>query len=79
MAKLTGFRGMNKWASMTTLQLVGIDLPIALNSEPMATLRANIRAGRRPECKTCVCSMWRDPENIGESSQAARFASEASA
>jgi Fe-coproporphyrin III synthase len=42
----------------------GVDLPLALNSEPMAKLRANIRAGERSECNTCVCSMWRDPEAI---------------
>ena len=24
-------------------------------------LRGDIRAGMRAECKTCVCSMWRDP------------------
>ena len=36
------------------------DLPGALNSGPMAALRQEIRAGRRAECKTCVCSMWRD-------------------
>jgi hypothetical protein len=35
-------------------------LPGALNSGPMAALRQEIRAGRRAECKTCVCSMWRD-------------------
>jgi Fe-coproporphyrin III synthase len=55
------------------------DLSAALNSHPMATLRANIHAGKRLECKTCVCSMWRDPQNIGASIHAARFASEASA
>ena len=33
----------------------------ALNGDGMAALRAHIRAGVRPECKTCVCSMWRDP------------------
>jgi MoaA/NifB/PqqE/SkfB family radical SAM enzyme len=33
----------------------------ALNGERMTALRAQIRAGMRPECKTCVCSMWRDP------------------
>lgn len=27
---------------------------------PMTSLRRDIRAGRRAECKTCVCSMWRD-------------------
>ena len=41
------------------------DLSAALNSQPMATLRANIRAGGRVECKTCVCSMWRDPARFG--------------
>jgi Fe-coproporphyrin III synthase len=45
------------------------DLSAALNGEAMATLRANIRAGKRLECRTCVCSMWRD---------SARFALEAS-
>jgi hypothetical protein len=40
-------------------------LPEALNTEPMAALRAIIRAGNRPECKTCVCSMWREPQNAG--------------
>jgi Fe-coproporphyrin III synthase len=55
------------------------DLSAALNSHPMATLRANIHGGKRSECKTCVCSMWRDPQNIGASIHAARFASEASA
>jgi MoaA/NifB/PqqE/SkfB family radical SAM enzyme len=36
-------------------------LSIALNGESMSALRADIRAGMRTECKTCVCSMWRDP------------------
>jgi MoaA/NifB/PqqE/SkfB family radical SAM enzyme len=38
----------------------GTDLLAALDGEPMSALRAEIRAGKRPECKTCVCSMWRD-------------------
>jgi len=42
----------------------------ALNGERMMALRSSIRDGARAECKTCVCSMWRDPH---------RFASEASA
>jgi Fe-coproporphyrin III synthase len=54
----------------------GVDLPIALNSEPMTKLRADIHAGARPECKTCVCSMWRDPENIRASTYVAKFAAE---
>lgn len=36
------------------------DLEGMLNSAPMMQLRADIRAGRRPECKACVCSMWRE-------------------
>jgi MoaA/NifB/PqqE/SkfB family radical SAM enzyme len=32
-----------------------------LESAPMRALRADIRAGRRPECVRCVCSLWRDP------------------
>jgi MoaA/NifB/PqqE/SkfB family radical SAM enzyme len=33
----------------------------ALESEPMAALRAEIRDGARAECKRCVCAMWREP------------------
>jgi MoaA/NifB/PqqE/SkfB family radical SAM enzyme len=36
-------------------------LPGVLNGDRMTQLRAAIRDGRRAECKTCVCSMWRDP------------------
>lgn len=54
----------------------GMDLPIALNSGPMAKLRANIRAGERSECKTCVCSMWRDPLEFEAASDSPRFAVE---
>ena len=32
----------------------------ALNRADMVALRATIQAGGRPECKTCVCSMWRE-------------------
>ena len=38
----------------------GRDLEEALNGGAMTALRRDIRAGRRAECKTCVCSMWRD-------------------
>ncbi len=34
-----------------------------LNGAGMAALRSAIRAGQRSECKTCVCSLWRDPGN----------------
>jgi len=40
------------------------DLSAALNSHPMAALRSSIRAGERAECKTCVCSMWRDTDHF---------------
>lgn len=54
-------------------------LPHALNEEPMTQLRAGIRAGMRQECKTCVCFMWRDSQNINTSARAPRIASETSA
>jgi Fe-coproporphyrin III synthase len=45
-----------------TLRAVAADpLGDVLESEAMGTLRAAIRAGERAECRTCVCSMWRDP------------------
>jgi MoaA/NifB/PqqE/SkfB family radical SAM enzyme len=37
------------------------DLDAAINEPSMTELRSGIRQGRRPECATCVCSMWRDP------------------
>jgi Fe-coproporphyrin III synthase len=40
------------------------DFPKALNSRGMEALREDIRAGARPECKTCVCSMWRHPDAV---------------
>jgi Fe-coproporphyrin III synthase len=43
------------------------DLAAVLNAGWMADLRAAIREGARPECKTCVCSMWRDPHTVGGS------------
>jgi Fe-coproporphyrin III synthase len=46
------------------------ELSSMLNGERMRGLRSSIRTGARPECKTCVCSMWRDPQ---------RFAAEVSA
>jgi Fe-coproporphyrin III synthase len=36
----------------------------ALNSPDMAMLRSDIRAGNRAECKTCVCSKWREPAHV---------------
>ena len=40
------------------------DLSAALNSDGMTALRDSIRAGARAECRTCVCSMWRDVANL---------------
>lgn len=35
------------------------DLGAVLNADSMIELRENIRTGQRPECKRCVCSLWR--------------------
>jgi MoaA/NifB/PqqE/SkfB family radical SAM enzyme len=45
-------------------RLNGQPLAQALNAPAMAALRHDIRAGRRPECKTCVCSMYRSPRQL---------------
>jgi radical SAM protein with 4Fe4S-binding SPASM domain len=45
--------------------LVRRDLGQALNDDAMRRLRRDIREGRRAECATCVCSMWRDPSTDG--------------
>ena len=45
----------------------GRDLADRVNSEPMRELRAAVRAGERPECRTCVCSMWRDLDTVDTS------------
>jgi MoaA/NifB/PqqE/SkfB family radical SAM enzyme len=37
-----------------------LDFADTLNTDRMAALREDIRSGKRGECKTCVCSMWRD-------------------
>lgn len=37
----------------------------ALDAPAMRQLREDIRAGQRTECLTCVCSMWRDPDEFG--------------
>jgi Fe-coproporphyrin III synthase len=43
------------------------DLTGILNSLEMSSLRAAIRDGARAECKTCVCSLWRDTDHIERS------------
>jgi MoaA/NifB/PqqE/SkfB family radical SAM enzyme len=42
------------------------DLDGVLNSDSMSALRADIRAGQRPECARCVCSMWRSPATFAD-------------
>lgn len=42
------------------------DLGEILNSESMMTLRADIRARKRPECARCVCSIWRSPATFAD-------------
>jgi MoaA/NifB/PqqE/SkfB family radical SAM enzyme len=49
----------------------------ALESSPMRALRADIRAGRRPECTRCVCSMWRDPAALVRETFRQRLAADA--
>ena len=39
------------------------DLEAVLNGDSMIALRESIRSGQRPECATCVCSLWRDPDS----------------
>ncbi len=40
------------------------DFSRSLNSPAMKHLRTAIRRGERAECRTCVCSLWRDPAAI---------------
>ena len=39
----------------------------ALDSDGMVARREEIRAGQRPECNTCVCSMWRELDGVSRS------------
>jgi MoaA/NifB/PqqE/SkfB family radical SAM enzyme len=55
----------------------GSDLAGVLNSGGMGALRSAIRGGERAECKTCVCSLWRNPDNIEISKRSSRLQSEA--
>jgi MoaA/NifB/PqqE/SkfB family radical SAM enzyme len=45
----------------------GGDFRAALDSDGMVALRDEIRAGKRPECGTCVCSMWRELDTVSHS------------
>lgn len=42
----------------------------ALDAEEMRALRAAIRARERPECIRCVCSLWREPQELQHSALA---------
>jgi Fe-coproporphyrin III synthase len=42
------------------------DFVAQLESDSMRALRGDIRAGKRAECKTCVCSMWRELDKVEE-------------
>jgi len=44
--------------------LDGQPLADALNTPALMALRGDIRAGRRPECARCVCSMYRSPRAL---------------
>jgi MoaA/NifB/PqqE/SkfB family radical SAM enzyme len=39
------------------------ELESVLNGDSMIALRETIRSGGRPECATCVCSLWREPDS----------------
>jgi Fe-coproporphyrin III synthase len=54
------------------------DLPSVLNGGGMPALREEIRGGTRAECKTCVCSMWRDLDVAGASTRPTQFTLETS-
>jgi MoaA/NifB/PqqE/SkfB family radical SAM enzyme len=49
------------------------NLPRVLNSGSFGKLRADIRAGMRRECKTCVCSLWRNLDTLGDAAVPAKF------
>jgi Fe-coproporphyrin III synthase len=40
------------------------DFQGALEGDGMVVRREEIRAGKRPECSTCVCSLWRDLDRV---------------
>ncbi len=40
------------------------DFQGALEGDGMVARREEIRSGKRPECSTCVCSLWRDLDSV---------------
>jgi hypothetical protein len=49
------------------IESVRADLVGVLNASRMRAQRTAIRSGQSAECKTCVCSMWRDLDVVGNS------------
>jgi Fe-coproporphyrin III synthase len=45
----------------------GQSLSGILNDDAMTELRAQIRSGNKVQCKSCVCSLWRELDTVGES------------
>jgi MoaA/NifB/PqqE/SkfB family radical SAM enzyme len=52
---------------------LGDNLGRVLNSQSFMKLRGDIRAGMRAECKTCVCSLWRDLDALHDATMPAKF------
>jgi MoaA/NifB/PqqE/SkfB family radical SAM enzyme len=52
----------------------GGELKDVLNSRGLSALREGVRDGRRGECETCVCSMWRDLDVVCSSTMPAMVA-----
>ncbi len=52
---------------------LGDNLGRVLNSQSFMKLRGDIRAGMRAECKTCVCSLWRDLDALHDTTMPAKF------
>ncbi len=48
------------------VRVPGQGLAAALNEDGMTELRAQIRAGEKPQCATCVCSLWRELDAAGK-------------
>jgi len=52
---------------------LGDNLGRVLNSQSFMKLRGDIRAGMRAECKSCVCSLWRDLDALHDTTMSAKF------
>jgi MoaA/NifB/PqqE/SkfB family radical SAM enzyme len=56
---------------------LGGDLASVLNGGGMSSLRTAIADGQRAECKTCVCSLWRDTAQLANEARFVGSVSEA--